>query len=83
VARLDDGAAERDRQVRLADPRRAEEEDVFGLREEAAGGELANQALIDRRLEFELEVGSVVQRTQRRSSQDLTSLKTVGSSCDN
>jgi hypothetical protein len=41
--------------MRFADARRAEDQDVFGLREEMAGGELADQTLIDRRLEFELE----------------------------
>src|SRR5262245_40587656 len=56
VARLDDGAAQRDGEVRLAHTRRAEEQHVVGLSEKAAGGQLTDEALIDRGLEFEIEV---------------------------
>ena len=36
VAGFDDGAAERDREMRLADAGRAEDQDVFGLARESA-----------------------------------------------
>src|SRR3954470_23266673 len=51
---FDDGATERDREMRFADAGRAEDQDVFRLREESAGRELADQALIHRRLECEI-----------------------------
>ena len=53
---FDDGAAEGDGEVRFADAGRAEDQDVLRLGEKAAGREFADEALIDRRLEFELEV---------------------------
>ena len=56
VAGFDDRAAQRDGEVRLAHTGRSEEQHVFGLGEESAGGELANEAPIGRRLEFEIEV---------------------------
>src|SRR5687767_2654922 len=50
VASLDDGAPESNGEMRLADARRTKDEDVFRLREKAAGGELTNQPLVDGRL---------------------------------
>src|SRR5579864_2700956 len=47
VAGLDDRPPERDREMRLADAGRAEDQDVFGLTEEACRRELAHQPLID------------------------------------
>jgi len=40
----------------LADPRRAEQHDVAALAQEAQGGELLNQSLVDRGLFLEVEV---------------------------
>src|SRR5690242_16559836 len=52
VASLDGGAAQRDGQMRFADAWRAEDQHIFGGADETARGELADQALIDRRLEL-------------------------------
>src|SRR5579864_595665 len=68
VAGFDDGAPERDREMRLPDAGRAEDEHVFGLREKARRRELAHEALIDRGLEFELEV---IEGLHRRKVRDL------------
>ena len=68
VAGLDGGAAEGDGEMRLADAGRAEEQDILGLGDEAAGGELANQPLIDGGLEFEVEL---FERLHRREVRDL------------
>src|SRR5262249_29275144 len=54
VAGFDDRPADGDREMRFPDARRAEDEDVFGWGEKSRRGELADQALIDRRLEFEI-----------------------------
>jgi hypothetical protein len=70
VAGFDYGAPEGNREMRLADTRRAKDQDVFGLTEKAAGGELADEALIDRRLEFEIEI---VERFHGREVRDLES----------
>lgn len=50
VARFHDRPSEADGQVRLADTRRAEDQHVFRLADEAPGGQLAHQPRIDRRL---------------------------------
>jgi hypothetical protein len=54
--------------MRFADARRAKEEDIFGLAEKPRGGQLADQPLIDGRLEFEFEI---VERLDRREVCDL------------
>jgi hypothetical protein len=54
--------------VRFADAGRTKDQDVFGLGQKPAGGELADEALIDGRLEFEIEV---VERLHRREVRDL------------
>lgn len=56
VAGLDGGASERDGQVRLADAGRTEEQDVLGGGDEAAGAQLADELLVDGRLELEVEL---------------------------
>ena len=48
--------AERDREVRLADARRAQKHDVAALAQEAPRGELVDQAPVDRGLLLEVEV---------------------------
>src|SRR5712691_4845250 len=67
MARLDDGASERDGEMSLAHARWPEEEHVFGLGDEAAGGELADEALVDRRLRLEVEL---VERLHGREMRD-------------
>src|SRR4030095_13641488 len=67
VTGFDYGAAEGNREVGFADARGAKYEDVFRLREEAPGGELAHEALIHGRLEFEIEV---VERFHRGEVRD-------------
>src|SRR4029453_12840022 len=62
------GAAERNRQVRLAHAGRPEDQDILRLRQKAAGPQLANQALVDRRLKLEIEV---VEGLDRREVRDL------------
>jgi hypothetical protein len=54
--------------MRFADPGRAEDQDVFRLRQKAAGRQLAHEPLIDGRLEFEIEV---VERLHGREVRDL------------
>jgi hypothetical protein len=56
VTGLDGGASQGDGQVRLADARRAEEEDVLGAGDEPTGGELADQLGVDRGLELEVKL---------------------------
>src|SRR5947207_5917776 len=68
VAGLDDGAAERDREMCLADAWRAKDQNVFGLDEKSAGGKLPHETLVDRWLEFEIEV---LERLHRREVRDL------------
>src|SRR5215207_6941343 len=68
MAGFDDGAAERDREMRFPHAGRAENQHIFGLREKAAGGELTNEPLIDRWLEFKVKV---VERLHRREVGDL------------
>ena len=48
---LDDSATDGDRQMALPYAGRAEEQDVFGLRNEASGAQLTAEALIDGGLE--------------------------------
>jgi hypothetical protein len=48
---------------------RPEEPHVFGLGEQPAGDELADEALIDRRLEFEIEVVKHLHRWKMRDLQ--------------
>src|SRR5213592_3003069 len=68
VASLDDGAAEGDRQVRLADAGRPEEERILGAGDEAAGGQLAHELGVDGGLKLEVEV---LQGFHRREVRDL------------
>jgi hypothetical protein len=75
VARFDDGPAERNREVCLADAGRAQDQDIFRLGEKAAGGELADQPLIDRGLEFETEI---LQRLHGWEVRDLESHRDAG-----
>src|SRR3569623_2673695 len=56
MAGRDSGAAERDRDMRLADAWRPEQQDVFRLRDEVAGGELADVLGVERRLDLEVEL---------------------------
>src|SRR3954469_3833669 len=67
VASLDGSATESDGEMSLADARRSEEEHVFGLGNEAAGGELADEALVDRWLRLEIEL---FERLHRREVGD-------------
>ena len=67
-AGFDDRAPERDGEMRFAHARRAEDEDVFGLAEEARRRQLAHEALIDGGLECEVEI---VERLHRRKVRDL------------
>lgn len=55
-ALLDGAQAEGDRQVRLADAGRPEQEDIGGLGDEGEGGEVPDLALVDRRLEAKVEL---------------------------
>jgi hypothetical protein len=68
VSGLDGRAAERDREVRLADAGRSEHQHVFGAGDEATGRELAHELVIDRWLELEIEL---VERLHRREVRDL------------
>jgi hypothetical protein len=56
VAGLDRLDPERDRQMGLADPGRAEQDDVLGALDETQAGELAHLPAVDRRLELEVEL---------------------------
>ena len=67
MARFDDRATERDREMGLTDAWRAEDQDVFRLRQKPRGGQLAHEALVDGRLEFEIEV---LERFDRRKVGD-------------
>jgi len=64
VPSLDGGAAECDREVRLADAGWPEHEHVLGAGDEAARGELANELGVDRRLELELELVECLHRRE-------------------
>ena len=55
IALLDRGAADRLREMALAGARRAEEERVFALADEAGGGELVEQRAIHLLVEVEIE----------------------------
>jgi hypothetical protein len=68
VAGLNDGAAKGDREVRLPPPGAPKSSTLSGLGEKATGGQLTHQPLIDRRLEFEIEV---LERLHRREVRDL------------
>jgi hypothetical protein len=50
VARLDGGAADRDGEVSFADAGRTKEQHIVGLCDEAAGGQLPDEALVNRGL---------------------------------
>src|SRR3569832_2988888 len=56
MAGLDSGAAKREHNKHLADAWRPEQQDVFRLRDEVAGGELADELGVERRLELEVEL---------------------------
>ena len=75
MAGFDDGAAQPDGEMRFADARRAKEEDVFGLAEKPRGRQLADEPLIDGRLEFEFEI---VERLDRREVRDLQRHRDAG-----
>ena len=75
VAGFDDGTAECDREMGLADARRAKDKNVFCLREKSCGRELADESLIDGRLEFEIEV---VERFDRRKVGDFQPHRDAG-----
>lgn len=64
---LDDRAPERDRQMRLPDPGRAEDQHILDLGQETRGGQLADQSAIDRRLKLEIEI---IERLDRREVRD-------------
>src|SRR5215204_4688252 len=68
VPGLDGGAAEGDREMRLADTGRPEDQHILGAADKAAGRQLTDQALIDRGLELELEL---LERLHRREVRDL------------
>src|SRR2546428_670818 len=68
VAGLDDGAAEGDRQVRLADAGRPEEERILGAGDETAGRQLAHELGVDGGLKLEVEV---LQGLHRREGREL------------
>ena len=57
VPGLDRGAGQADRQHRLADPGRPDEQDVGGVVEEPQRGQVADQRLVDAGLGGEVEVG--------------------------
>lgn len=50
------GDAQSDGQVRFADPRRAEEDDVFGSLDEGQAAELADDFAVDGWLEVKVEL---------------------------
>ena len=56
VSCLNRGAAERDGQVGLAHAGWPEQQHVLGADDEATGGELADELVVDGRLELEVEV---------------------------
>ena len=64
VAGLDDGAAQRDGEMGLADARRTEQQDVVAGGDEAAGGELAYELGVDAGLELEVEVVEGLRRRE-------------------
>ncbi len=63
---LDDGAAEADREVGLADAGRTEQQDILGAGDEVARRKLAHQPLIHRRLELEVELFEQLHRREMR-----------------
>jgi hypothetical protein len=61
--------------MRFADPGRAKDQDVFGWGEKASRRQLADEPLIDRGLEFELEV---IERFHSRKMGNLQSHRHAG-----
>jgi hypothetical protein len=68
VSGLHGGAAEADGEVGLAHAGWPEDEDVFGVGDEAASGQLPHELLVDARLELEVEL---LERFDRRKVGDL------------
>ena len=75
VPGFDGGAAERDGEMCLAHAGRSKNQHVFCLADEVTAGELAHEALIDRRLEFEIEI---VERFDRGKMGDLEPHRDAG-----
>lgn len=63
---LDRLIADRLRQVRLAHPRRSEQQHVASLADEAAGRQIEDLLLLDRRIEGPIEIGKGLQFTKGR-----------------
>ncbi len=68
MSSFDDGASECDGEMGFADAGWPEEDDVFGIRDEAAGSELSNELGVEGRLELEVEV---IERFHGRKVRDV------------